>query len=225
MSIFVIKCIAVIFMIVDHIKYAFPACCNNFTLYFGRISFPLFAFGVVQGYKHTRDLKKYIKRLTIAGIVSQIPFFLFCSLPSLNIVALNINFTFILGLFAIIAYDNSENKVKGLIIVLLMGILGEIVVVDYGIYGVLLIFSLYIFNESKLKTFIASSIVVSTKYLYWILLSNNQDYCIKNWICSLIPLFIILLYNGKKGHSFKWFFYLFYPLHLLIFYLFSSYNI
>ena len=223
MSVFVIKCIAVIFMVVDHIKYAFPNCDNIFTLYFGRISFPLFAFGIVQGYKHTRDLKKYVKRLFIFGFVSQIPFSLFTSLPTLNEVLLNINFTFILGIFAIIAYDKTENKVKGLLYAILIGILGQITLVDYGFYGVILIFSLYIFSESKLKTFFLSSLVILIKYLYRIYLSGGEflDYYVMNLLCSLIPIFIILFYNGKRGKSFKWFFYIFYPLHLLIFYLFS----
>lgn len=223
MSVFVIKCIAVIFMVVDHLKYAFPALNNNFTLYFGRISFPLFAFGIVQGYKHTKDLKKYVKRLFIFGLVSQIPFSLFTSLPTLNVISLNIYFTFILGIFSIIAYDKTENKIKGLIYAILIGVLGEITLVDYGFFGVMLVFSLYIFNESKSKTFILSSLVISIKYLYRIYLSGGQylDYHVMNWLCTLIPMFIILLYNGKKGKSFKWFFYIFYPLHLLVFYLFS----
>ena len=223
MSVFVIKCIAVIFMVVDHLKYAFPALNNNFTLYFGRISFPLFAFGIVQGYKHTKDLKKYVKRLFIFGLVSQIPFSLFTSLPTLNVISLNIYFTFILGIFSIMAYDKTENKFKGLIYALLIGVLGQITLVDYGFYGVMLIFSLYIFNESKSKTFILSSLVISIKYLYRIYLTSGEylDYHVMNWLCTLIPIFIILLYNGKKGKSFKWFFYIFYPLHLLIFYLLS----
>ena len=144
MSIFSIKILAVFFMFVDHIKYPFPTCLNEFTLYFGRIAFPLFAFGVVEGYKHTRDLNKYIKRLFIAGIISEIPFYLFCSLPTLSIVGLNINFTLALGVLAILAYDKIKNKFKGLLVVFLIGILANNIRVDYGIFGVLLIFSFYI---------------------------------------------------------------------------------
>ena len=224
MSVFVIKCIAAIFMVVDHIKYAFPALNNNFTLYFGRISFPLFAFGIVQGYKHTKDLKRYVKRLILLGLFSQIPFSLFTSLPTLDVVSLNINFTFVLGILAIIAYDKSKNKLKGLVYALLIGLLGNITLVDYGFYGVILIFSLYIFNESKLKTLLTSGLVITLKYLYRILKYNNgifSEYYIMNWICSMLPLFILLLYNGKRGKNFKWFFYVFYPLHLLILYVIS----
>ena len=211
-------------MIVDHIKYAFPNCLNFFTEYFGRIAFPLFAFGIVQGYKHTRDLKRYIRRLMIAGIISQIPYSLFTSLPTLNSVALNVNFTFILGLLAIVIYEKTENKLKGLLYVLSIGILGNITLTDYGLFGIILIFSFYVFSESKLKTFFAGVVVISMKYLFRIFYYGKgvfSEYYVVNWICTLISLFIILLYNGKKGKGFKWFFYLFYPLHLLIFYLAS----
>ena len=227
MSTFVLKIIAIIFMVVDHVKYAFPSCYNEFTLYFGRIAFPLFAFCAVQSYIHTRDVKKYIKRLLIAGIISEIPFLLFYRLPTINSYGLNIMFTLVLGVLAMFAYDNIESKPKGLLVVLALGLLGEFSKVDYGFFGVILIFSFYIFKGSKFKTLLASGLVISIKYLYRILVygqTGNLNYYIFNWICTLIPAFIVLLYNGKKGPSLKWFFYIFYPLHLLLFYLFSPYT-
>lgn len=226
MSTFVIKIIAIFFMFVDHIKYAFPTCMNEFTLYFGRIAFPLFAFCCVQSYIHTRDLNKYVKRLLIAGIISEIPFLLFNSLPTLNSIGLNIEYTLALGILAIEAYESSNNKIRGLILVIGVGIIANLIRVDYGIFGVLLIFSFYIFKDSKFKTLLASSLVISGKYLYRILILGVgfTEYPIKNWICTLIPAFLVLLYNGKKGASLKWFFYIFYPLHLLILYLLSPYT-
>ncbi len=226
MSIFVLKIIALIFMVVDHIKYAFPACYNEFTLYFGRIAFPIFAFCVVQGYLHTRDLGKYLKRLLIAGIISEIPFLLFESLPTIGEYHLNIEFTLILGIIAIKLFETYGNSIKGWLAVLIVGVLGNICFVDYGMFGVLLIFSFYIFKDSKFKTLLASMAVVSGKYLYriFILGVGFNEYTIKNWICTLIPLFLLLLYNGKKGAKSKWLFYIFYPAHLLILWLLSPYT-
>ena len=228
MSIFVIKIVAVFFMFVDHIKYAFPSCVNEFTIYFGRIAFPLFAFCAVESYFHTSNLQKYIKRLLIAGIISEIPFLLFDSLPTLNSIGLNIEFTLVLGILAIKAYEYCDNKKKGLFLVGIVGLVAHLSKVDYGFFGVLLIFSFYIFHDSKLKTFLLTSFVISGKYLFRLFIYNNNgnltEYFVKNWICTLIPIIIVLLYNGKKGLSLKWLFYIFYPLHLLILYLLSPYT-
>ena len=77
MTIFIIKIIACITMVLDHIKYVYEPSTNFATLYLGRISFPLFAFLLTEGYVHTSNIKKYAKRLLIFGIISQIPFMLF----------------------------------------------------------------------------------------------------------------------------------------------------
>ena len=57
-----LKIIAIITMIIDHIGYYFEPYMNN-VIYIvlravGRISMPLFAFLLVQGFFHTKDLKK-----------------------------------------------------------------------------------------------------------------------------------------------------------------------
>ena len=174
MSIFVLKVIAVFFMVVDHLKYAFPFCVNSFTLYFGRIAFPIFAFCAVQGYLHTHDFIKYIKRLLIAGLISEIPYLLFNSLPTLQVMNLNIMFTLSMGLVAIKAYEYYGGNWKGWLAVLAVGVIAEIGQVDYGIFGVLLIFSFFIFKDSKWKTLLASFTVVSRK----IFISNFNP---KNW--------------------------------------------
>lgn len=226
MSIFLLKIVAVFFMVVDHIKYAFPFCVNQLTLYFGRIAFPLFCFAIVQGYIHTHDLKKYLTRLIIAGFVSEIPYLLFNSLPTIQLINLNIMWTLALGIIALMMYDYFKKGLTGIISVLAIGIVANISKVDYGFFGVLLIFSFYIFKDNKFKTLIASSLVVSGKYLFRFLILKFEfsDFLIKNWICTLIPLFIVLLYNGKKGPSLKWFFYIFYPIHFIILWLLSPYT-
>ena len=227
MSIFVLKIIAVFFMVVDHVKYALPSCVNEFTLYFGRISFPIFAFCIVQGYLHTHDIKKYLERLLIAGAISEVPYLLFNSLPTLEFINLNIMFSFALGILSIKSYEFYGGRWKGILAVLMIAIIAEISKVDYGVFGILLIFSFYIFRNSKYKMFIASFCVVAGKYLYRILVLQIgfKEYPIKNWICTSIPLLIVLLYNGKKGPGLKWFFYIFYPVHFFILWLISPYAI
>jgi O-antigen/teichoic acid export membrane protein len=77
MTSFVLKIIAMVTMVIDHSGDIFFPILGNNTLYFnaiGRIAFPLFCFMLVEGYKHTSNLKKYMLRLFIGALISQIPF-------------------------------------------------------------------------------------------------------------------------------------------------------
>ena len=97
MSSFVLKIIAVVTMFIDHIGYAIFGKFSFFN-YIGRISFPIFAFQISEGYAHTRDLKKYFLRLFVFAIISQVPFMLFHKMLS-NDFTLNIFFTLLLNRF------------------------------------------------------------------------------------------------------------------------------
>ena len=71
-----LKIIAIVTMIIDHIGYYFQPYINN-VIYIilraiGRISMPLFAYMIVQGFFHTKDLKKYILRIFIFAVVTQL---------------------------------------------------------------------------------------------------------------------------------------------------------
>lgn len=96
MSAFVLKIIAIITMFIDHLGYAIYGRLSFFN-YIGRIAFPIFAFQISEGYIYTKNLKKYLLRLFVFAIISQIPFLLFYSIFSKNF-ALNIFFTLLLGM-------------------------------------------------------------------------------------------------------------------------------
>ena len=91
MSSFVLKIIAIITMFIDHLGYAIFGKFSCFN-YIGRLSFPIFAFQISEGYIHTKNLKKYFLRLFLFALVSQIPFMLFHSIISRDF-SLNIFFT------------------------------------------------------------------------------------------------------------------------------------
>ncbi|HWT75730.1 MAG TPA: TraX family protein [Mobilitalea sp.] len=79
MSTFTLKMIAIIAMLIDHIGAIFISPSAHPELYvlfrgIGRLAFPIFVFMVVEGYYHTRDVKKYLKRLGIFALISEIPF-------------------------------------------------------------------------------------------------------------------------------------------------------
>lgn len=216
MSIFILKLIACVTMVIDHIRYAIPFSENIITNYFGRIAFPLFAFLITEGYSHTKDLKKYYKRLFIFGIISQIPFMLFRTLVG-EWEMLNIMFTLILGLSAITIYDKFEKKYLSIPICFIIICLGELLNVDYGWFGVATVFVIYIFKSKKINLFISYFVLLIVYFYSRNMLMLHQTY-ILYFVFYLIPAIFMILYNGEKGRSMKYFFYWFYPLHMLVIY-------
>lgn len=216
MTSFVIKIIACITMVLDHIKYAIPQTDCFITEYLGRLSYPLFAFLVVEGYVHTSNLKKYYKRLLVFAVISQIPFMLFRTLVG-EWKMLNIMFTLLLGLLSITAYDKIKKEYISFPVCILLILLGEFLNVDYGWFGVTMILILYIFREKNILKLISYTILIIL-YFYFSGIKVINYAVIMLFISMLSPIILILLYNGKQGKKMKYFFYWFYPIHMIILY-------
>ena len=243
MTSFLLKIIGIISMLSDHIGDAIIGHFSNFNL-IGRIAFPIFAFQAVQGYLHTRDFKKYMQRLFIFALISQFPFTLFLSTFTKTIY-LNIFFTFMLGLLALFLYDKCKNKLIGVMAVIICSVVGELIKVDYGAFGILLIFNFYFFeaefeklcNFQSVKLFnknilckkylmsITTIILCFAKYLQNIIKTPMlKTHYLKCGLFTSLSLIFILAYNQKQGAKLKYLFYIFYPLHLLILYLIHIYK-
>ena len=123
------------------------------------------------------------------------------------------------GFAGILAYDKIKNKWISIPIMLAIAVVGKIVRVDYGWYGILFIYIFYIFKNKQAVILPTSIALVVTYYatIYKMNFFHNIIYLqILFILLSLIPIY---MYNGEKGRSLKKFFYLFYPVHLLIVYL------
>lgn len=150
MSSFVIKLIAIITMFIDH---SGDAIIGQFSFLnvIGRIAFPLFCFQIVIGYKHTKNVNKYLLRLFLFGLISQIPFSLFTYSYLGRIDLLNVFFTLSLGLLAIYILDVFSKNYKYLAIILDIALIlfAEFAQTDYGWFGVCLIICIYLFYNDK----------------------------------------------------------------------------
>lgn len=221
MTSFVLKIIAIISMFFDHIGYVIFRKLSFFN-YIGRLAFPIFAFQITEGYTHTKDLKKYFFRLIMFAFISQIPFMLFVSFVEnhsvFHNISLNIFFTLLLGLLAIFFYDKMKYKILGLVIAGSLAIIGEFLNVDYGYWGVLVVFFFYVFRNSKIMSTLSFLILILIKYIpIFIKTSYNNTYILIA-LFTFLSIIPILLYNKKQGKKLKYFLYLFYPIHLLLFY-------
>ena len=205
MSLFVLKIIGIFSMFLDH--YYFIIGGSRILNIIGRIAFPIFAFALNEGYRHTKNLKLYLIRLGIFALVIQLPLFF-----SSTKYPMNIFFTLFTGLLIITIMNTKKVNIfpKILIIASLFYITKKFEF-DYSIYGILLVMIFNIFYNRKMLIF------VSFLFLNLIIVYSPEIFDLsKIQIYSIFSLIFIFLYNGKKGKSMKYFFYLFYPLHFFV---------
>ncbi len=226
-----IKFIAIITMLIDHISAAllFPYFLINQSVLdaqtvsaglefaetlriVGRIAFPLFCFLIVEGFFHTRNFRKYFLTLVVFAFISEIPFDLAFYWLSQNVL-----FTLAIGLATLFVMDKIRarqfNKVVSVTLQIFAVIIGcwiaETLNCDYASTGVLFIVGFYIFRGNKWLQILSMAVVYYECYYYlW-----NWGFAAALAFCCLT----ILLYNGQRGKwNLKYFFYTFYPAHLLI---------
>ena len=217
MTSFCLKIIACITMFIDHVGYLVFKVKQSFFNYIGRISFPIFAFQIGEGYTHTKNLKKYLFRLLAFAIISQIPFYLYCN-QIFNNVGLNVFFTLLFGLISIIIYDKLSNKMISIPLCICLAFIAEFAGFDYGFYGVIVVLLFYIFRNKKLLMNLAFILSTLIKYGYYIAKYKQLNKFPILCVWTISSLIFINLYNKKQGKKIKYFLYIFYPVHLLIFY-------
>ncbi len=222
MSSFLLKIIACFTMLLCHIPFVYPQYSVPL-IYIGKISFPLYAFLISEGYVHTRNFSKYLTRLIVFGVISQIPAYLLFVGKSFNGLYLNIFFTLALGLLGIRIYDKIKSKYISIPLIILLSVIAELLKFDYGAFGVLMIVCFYVFKRNKLNMVLSQMFLMFILYMkkmsYYTFSLFNLQYILFQLLFSVISLAIILTYNGKKGKSsskIKLMFYCFYPVHLII---------
>lgn len=199
---FHLKLIAVITMIIDHIGlFFFPE--HILFRIIGRLSFPIFAFLIVEGFYHTRDIRKYMIRLAGLGVISEIPFDLLTTGKFFDLRHQNVFFTLLIGWILLYGYEKQYSTFSKVSFAFLILIAGDLFRVDYGAWGVLMIFCFFIFRERMWAK------IVSVAVINVVVFGYIQAFA----VLALLP---ICLYNGEKGRGYKYFFYLVYPVHLWI---------
>ncbi len=208
-----LKLIAMVCMVFDHVGDVFFPDAVWMRI-IGRIAMPVFAFCVAEGCAHTHDRKKYLIRLGLFALISEIPFDLVSTGKVLEFGHQNIMATFFWTVLGLTLYDkvagNGEDRKKtaaAVGILILFAVFSVIFRLDYSFtaLGVTAIF--YCFREKSLwfRNVIAMA--------FHLLARNVGLYAFG--VLGFIPVFF---YNGKKGRGLKWLFYLFYPCHLLLIY-------
>lgn len=175
----------------------------------GRMAFPLFAYLLVEGFLHTKNRKQYGQRLLLLALISEVPFDLACRHVLWEPAYQNVCFTLFLGVCALTLIGRMKRLrlVPSLLIMALFAGVSWLLRADYGAVGVVLIVLLYLLRKDHTIQLWAGAILSAAESFHM--------YCV-----SALAFVLIRFYNGKRGTApLKYFFYIFYPLHLLLFWL------
>lgn len=223
---FVLKLIAIIAMTVDHTAVLFFKNSGNVYLLMrsiGAITFPVMAYMICEGYRKTKNLRKYKLRLFVFSLVSMLPYaFAFGK----DTYGLNVGFTLLSGLYAIECYDKIKNTYLKWVCILLISLVST--EFDWGFVGVWMIVAFYISNSDRKKiawTMIMTIMLFIVKNQVSVFLSYGRflsasmilnSYAFLRHIGFLPAVAAIFMYNGTKGVCIKHLFYVYYPLHLIV---------
>ena len=150
MSAFTLKLLALVTMIIDHVgAIFFPQ--FIWLRYIGRLSMPIYAFLLVQGYMHTRNFNRYALRMGIFALLSEVPYDLLFQGTWLEFQRQNILFTFLTALFVMKLLDASakSRNIFMFIGAVILTILPYFLHFSYGVYGVLTVLCFYLFQKYR----------------------------------------------------------------------------
>ena len=236
-----LKYLAALFMLVDHIGVVFPTILSDMGLpawtdllprLIGRLAFPIFAYFVAEGCRRTRFFSRYLIRLGLFALISQVPFTLATGTWGGNVIL-----TFFLAAGAIWGFERAIRGGRGAaaasLPLLAACVLALVLNCDYGFPAVLLVFSLYLQGEDRKRLLACLGIGIALIYLIyqpfvgllslpWLSSSLILSYLASSmlaqalcWLCASVSLLFLAGYRGQLGIQSKWFFYVFYPAHLL----------
>lgn len=219
-----LKILACLLMLVDHIGHM-----NLIPGYYtelrtvGRLAFPIFCFLLCQGFIHTRSKKKYMIRLGIGALISEIPFNLFISGQVFYLGGQSVMVTLFFAFLMAMLMEKVENLPLKILLLIPFYLFGELLNSDYGGAGIMMVAIFLLTENLPYKLLWQTVLMVIAQFLIggWKLTFFGISFPLQ--LFALFAMVPIAFYNGKKNtHSpiLQWGFYLFYPVHMLILYFF-----
>ena len=223
MSAFLLKVIALFTMAVDHVGAVFfPD--HLWIRYIGRISFPIFAFLLTEGFIHSSNRRKYLGRILLFAFLSEIPYDLCLFDVAFDWNHQNIFFELGAGLLLLSCLEKLEaGRYAWALLPPVIAVAAGWAGFSYGVYGLAMMAGFYLLRNKPAARAawcgVISFVMQGIATLRFPLLGREVVLLSENFtqlyaVGASLPLFF---YNGRKGPgSLKWAFYLFYPLHLLL---------
>lgn len=225
-----LKILAAVSMVIDHVGYVFFPQLTVLRI-IGRLAFPIFAYSIYEGCRYTRNRGKYFLRVFLLGSVCFIGYFIYTKTLYFNVViSFSIAILIIYSLQGLKKQLIAGNKNIPRILLSSMLILTSVVLayalcrrceVDYGFWGIMLpvwaeLLDISAFTQKspeKIKSF--EKPLIYAGFAAGLLLLASDMGGIQYY--SLLALLPIVFTGSRRGKlNLKYFFYVFYPLHLLI---------
>ncbi|NHN30977.1 TraX family protein [Paenibacillus agricola] len=197
-----LQIVAMLTMLIDHIGAALYPDIIELRL-IGRLSFPLYAFGIVQGYLYTRNMPKYFFRLGLLALISQAPYYWAFDYAQLNVIG-----TFFICILTLLAMDRVKIIIVQIVIATAAFLLFEAIPTDYGTYALMLII-IYRYTSSALALILHFFLNL---YYYW------TGGVIYQYISMLSSFWLVWgsKVNLVKFSMPRWLWLSFYPAHLML---------
>ncbi len=222
-----LKMIAIIAMTVDHLAWVFfPGYRADFTPLLmhtiGRLTAPIMMFFIAEGYHHTRNVKKYIGRLFLFAIPSH---FAYCFMFGKSFIPFqdsifdqtSVIWAFAAGLLALAWAQSQDFKLKEwqrAVLVFLFIWLAFPADWSAPAAGAIVYMGA---NRGDFKKQMRALLIWMAMYsvVYMIFLDPLYG-ALQMMVALSIPF--LKTYNGQRGQwkGMKWFFYLYYPLHMFL---------
>lgn len=172
----------------------------------GRLAFPIFCFLLVEGFVHTRDVKKYVRRLFLFALISEVPFDLAFFRTPFALDHQNVYWTLALGVLAMAGLKRFEKENglpgwQGLVWAGGCAALALAANTDYNAIGVIIICALYLTRADRKRQCLAGALLFMFE------------------LTAPLAFVLVWFYNGQRGACSplqKKAFYWFYPVHLLV---------
>jgi len=244
---YTLKIIAIVGMILQHgaiiLEGVIPYAVQIPMHLAGGLTFPILAFFLIEGFKHTSNVKKYILRILVFAIISQIPYVIAYGTPWF--MPLNIMFILSMGLIMLHLYDHMQSR--GGFWVLFAIFLLISFIIEWGIIGILMIWMYKMIKDEKKRTFwpammaaLANGILGLLAMIGVAMFKAMPDYMANDpkmaglselmesftvemmsltvffALGNALAIYFIRRYNGERGKNLKYLFYIIYPLHFVV---------
>ena len=209
-----LKIIAITAMLIDHIGAVFyPDLAILRAI--GRLTMPIMAYFIAEGYHYTQDLNRYMLRLLAFGIITMVPYSLYFGFGPFNVM-----FSLLAGLIAITLYDRYESSTKKMLAVFLPMLVATFLGFDGQFIVVFLVFIFHRYRGQFQMAAIHMLLLYAMVEAMFVMSNITGDGPVgfHMWIqlFALLTLPLLYKYNGTKGKPElpKYTFYIFYPLHI-----------